>query len=230
MNIKNLLPFVIVCIIAGFSAQAQESTGQFKLEPLPYSFDALEPYIDAQTMEIHHDKHLAAYVNNLNAAVKGTAAEKMTLEEIMANTAKFDIKVRNNAGGVWNHNFYFAGLAPAQGQMPTGKLAVAINADFGSFDNMKTQLINAGATRFGSGWAWLYIAPNGKLDICSTPNQDNPMMDIADYKGIPILGIDVWEHAYYLKYQNKRGDYLNAIWNVINWQEVGRRYEAAVRK
>jgi len=145
----------------------------------------------------------------------------------MANTKKFDMKVRNNAGGVYNHDLYFATLSPNGGGKPAGLLASAIDAAFGSFDNMKTQLNNAGATRFGSGWAWLYVNPEGKLAICSTPNQDNPLMDIAEFKGIPIFGIDVWEHAYYLKYQNKRAEYLDAIWNVISWEEVSKRFAAA---
>jgi len=209
------------------AVNAQQTSGPFQLTPLTYEYNALEPYIDAQTMEIHHSKHLAAYVTNLNAAVKGTEAEKMSLTEIMANTKKFDMKVRNNAGGVYNHDLYFATLSPKGGGQPTGDLAAAINASFGSFDNMKTQLNNAGLTRFGSGWAWLYVAADGKLAISSTSNQDNPLMDIAEFKGIPVLGIDVWEHAYYLKYQNKRADYLNAIWNVINWEEVSKRFKAA---
>jgi superoxide dismutase, Fe-Mn family len=218
---------IIIMTTSTTAVTAQPSTGPFQLTPLAYAYNALEPYIDAQTMEIHHSKHLAAYVSNLNAAVKGTEAEKMTILEIMANTKKFDMKVRNNAGGVFNHDLYFATLSPKGGGQPAGELATAIDAAFGSFDNMKTQLNNAGLTRFGSGWAWLYVTPEGKLAICSTPNQDNPLMDIADNKGTPIFGIDVWEHAYYLKYQNKRGDYLNAIWNVINWNAVSKRFEDA---
>jgi len=218
---------IIVMTTSTAAVNAQQASGPFQLTPLPYAYNALEPYIDAQTMEIHHSKHLAAYVTNLNAAVKGTEAEKMTLQDIMANTKKFDIKVRNNAGGVYNHDLYFASLSPKGGGQPTGELAAAIDATFGSFDNMKAQLNNAGLTRFGSGWAWLYVTPEGKLAICSTPNQDNPLMDIAEFKGKPILGIDVWEHAYYLKYQNKRGDYLNAIWSVISWDEVAKRFAAA---
>jgi superoxide dismutase, Fe-Mn family len=227
--------FIIISsiLLAGstfLQAQSQQvATGPFTLQPLPYAYNALEPYIDAQTMEIHHSKHLAAYVNNLNAAVNGTEAEKMSLEEILANTAKFDMKVRNNAGGVYNHNLYFSILGPGKGGIPIGNLSTAILKTFGSFENLKTQMNAAAMGRFGSGWAWLYVTPDGKLAICSTPNQDNPLMDIADNKGIPILGIDVWEHAYYLKYQNRRADYLNAIWNVINWDEVAKRYEAALR-
>jgi superoxide dismutase, Fe-Mn family len=228
MKTTSIFQIMIIIMTTSTAAvNAQQASGPFQLTPLPYAYNALEPYIDAQTMEIHHSKHLAAYVTNLNAAVKGTEAEKMTIEEIMANTKKFDIKVRNNAGGVYNHDLYFASLSPKGGGQPTGDLAKAIDAAFGSFDNMKTQLNNAGLTRFGSGWAWLYVTPEGKLAICSTPNQDNPLMDIAEFKGKPILGIDVWEHAYYLKYQNKRGDYLNAIWNVISWDEVAKRFAAA---
>jgi Fe-Mn family superoxide dismutase len=217
---------IIIMTTSTTALNAQQASGPFQLTPLTYAYNALEPYIDAQTMEIHHSRHLAAYVTNLNAAVKGTEAEKMTLEEIMANTKKFDMKVRNNAGGVYNHDLYFATLSPNGGGQPTGDLASAIDAAFGSFDNLKAQLNNAGLTRFGSGWAWLYVTTEGKLAICSTPNQDNPLMDIAEFKGIPIFGIDVWEHAYYLKYQNKRADYLNAIWNVVDWKEVSKRFIA----
>jgi Fe-Mn family superoxide dismutase len=236
MNIKNqtmkkiILSFIIlVTLTLSNNMLAQNAEGPFKLQPLGYDYKALEPFFDAQTMEIHHSKHLAAYVNNLNAAVKNTPAADMTLEEIMANTAKFDMKVRNNAGGVYNHDLFFSTLKVNNGEVPSGDLATAINSAFGSFDNMKTQMNAAGMGRFGSGWAWLYVTPEKKLAICSTPNQDNPMMDIAENKGIPILGIDVWEHAYYLKYQNKRGDFLNAFWNVVNWQEVARRYAEALK-
>jgi len=217
---------IIIMTTSAAAVNAQQASGPFQLTPLPYAYNALEPYIDAQTMEIHHSRHLAAYVSNLNAAIKGTEAEKMTLQEIMANTKKFDMKVRNNAGGVYNHDLYFATLSSKGSGQPTGDLAAAIDAAFGSFDNMKTQLNNAGLTRFGSGWAWLYVTPEGKLAICSTPNQDNPLMDIAEFKGTPVFAIDVWEHAYYLKYQNKRAEYLNAIWNVVNWEEVSRRFMA----
>jgi superoxide dismutase, Fe-Mn family len=227
MKKTSIFQLMIIIMTTAGAASAQQATGPFKLITLPYAYNALEPYIDSLTMEIHHTKHHQAYVNNLNAAVAGTEAEHMTLEQILANTKKFDIKVRNNAGGVYNHDLYFLSLSPKGGGQPTGELAKAINATFGSFENMKTQLDNAGLTRFGSGWAWLYVNPEGKLAICSTPNQDNPLMDIADNKGVPIFGIDVWEHAYYLKYQNKRADYLNAIWNVVDWDAVSKRYEAA---
>jgi Fe-Mn family superoxide dismutase len=227
MKKSSIFQLMIIIMTTTTAATAQQADGPFRLITLPYAYNALEPYIDAQTMEIHHSKHHQAYVTNLNAAVKGTEAEKMTLEQILANTKKFDMKVRNNAGGIYNHDLYFLSLSPKGGGQPSGELAAAIDATFGSFEGMKTQLNNAGVTRFGSGWAWLYVTPDKKLAICSTPNQDNPLMDIAEFKGIPILGIDVWEHAYYLKYQNKRADYLNAIWNVIDWEEVAKRYQAA---
>jgi Fe-Mn family superoxide dismutase len=227
MKKTSIFQIMIIIMTTSVAVTAQQASGPFQLITLPYAYNALEPHIDAQTMEIHHSKHHAAYVNNLNAAVKGTEAEKMTLEAIMANTKKFDMKVRNNAGGVYNHDLFFLTLSSKGGGKPAGELASAIDAAFGSFDNMKTQLNNAGLTRFGSGWAWLYVTPEGKLAICSTPNQDNPLMDIAEFKGTPIFGIDVWEHAYYLKYQNKRADYLSAIWNVISWDEVAKRFAAA---
>ncbi len=197
------------------------------LPALPYAFDALEPHIDAQTMQIHHDKHHQAYVDNLNKALAGTEHENKTLEELMANISAYPAAVRNNGGGHYNHTLFWSILGPNAGGMPTGDLAKAIDEAFGSFDVMKEKMSAAGATRFGSGWAWLSVA-DGKLVISSTPNQDNPLMDVAEVKGHPILGIDVWEHAYYLKYQNKRPDYLIAIWNVINWDAVAMRYKAAL--
>lgn len=197
-----------------------------KLPDLKYAFNALEPHIDAMTMEIHHDKHHNAYVTNLNKAIEGTDAENLSIEDLMGNISKYPMAVRNNGGGHYNHTLFWEILGP-DGGAPSGKLADAINSTFGSLDSLKEQMNTAGATRFGSGWAWL-IVQDGKLAVCSTPNQDNPLMDIAEVKGTPILGIDVWEHAYYLKYQNKRPDYLSAIWNVINWNEVAKRYEAAL--
>lgn len=195
------------------------------LAPLPYAFDALEPHIDAQTMQIHHDKHHQAYVDNLNKALAGSDGENKSLEELMANISAYPAAVRNNGGGHYNHTLFWSILG-ANGGQPTGDLANAINETFGGLDGLKEKMNAAGTTRFGSGWAWL-IVKDGKLEVTSTPNQDNPLMDIADVKGTPILGIDVWEHAYYLKYQNKRPDYLNAIWNVVNWNAVGERYNAA---
>jgi len=196
----------------------------FTLSPLPYAHDALEPHIDARTMEIHHGKHHQAYVNNLNAAVAGTDAEKMSIEDICKNISKYPMAVRNNGGGHYNHSLFWSVMKPNGGGLPTGALADAINAAFGNFEEFKTKFNGAGATRFGSGWAWLIKNSDGKLEICSTPNQDNPLMDIAEVKGTPLLGCDVWEHAYYLNYQNRRPDYMTAFWNVINWEEVAKRF------
>lgn len=197
----------------------------FTLPALPYAFDALEPHIDTQTMQIHHGKHHQAYVDNLNKAIAGTEHEHATLEELMANISQLPPAVRNNGGGHYNHSMFWESLAPGN-HLPEGALAAAINSSFESLDMLKEKMNNAGMTRFGSGWAWL-IVKDGKLDVSSTANQDNPIMDIADVKGTPILGIDVWEHAYYLHYQNRRADYLKSIWNVINWKEVAKRYHAA---
>lgn len=197
----------------------------FTLPALPYAPDALEPHIDKQTMEIHHGKHHQAYVDNLNKAIAGTEHEKKSLEELVANAGKISPAVRNNGGGHWNHSFFWE-LLSADGGKPSGALAAAINETFGSLEALQEKINTAGATRFGSGWAWL-IVKDGKLEVTSTPNQDNPLMDVAEVKGTPILGIDVWEHAYYLKYQNKRPDYLKAIWSVINWSKVGANFDAA---
>lgn len=190
----------------------------FTLPALPYSFDALEPHIDKETMQIHHDKHHQAYVDNLNKAIAGTEHENKSLDELMKDAGSISPAVRNNGGGHWNHSFFWEILSADGGGNPEGKLADAINEAFGSFDEMKEKFNAAGATRFGSGWAWLGVK-DGKLAICSTPNQDNPLMDVAECKCTPILGCDVWEHAYYLKYQNKRPDYLKAFWNVVNWKK-----------
>ena len=197
----------------------------FTLPPLPYPNDALEPHIDAQTMQIHHDKHHNAYVENLNKALAGGDGENKSIEDLMAEISKYPAAVRNNGGGHFNHSLFWTVLG-AEGGKPEGALAEAIDSAFGSLDSLKEKMNAAGASRFGSGWAWL-IVKDGKLEVCSTPNQDNPLMDIAETKGTPIFGIDVWEHSYYLKYQNKRPDYLAAIWNVVNWKEVGKRFEAA---
>lgn len=200
----------------------------FELPALPYAHNALEPHIDTATMEIHHGKHHAAYVNNLNAAIAGTENEGKSLEELMANISKLPAAVRNNGGGHYNHSLFWSIMGPNGGGEPTGKLADAINHAFGSFAAFKEEFAKAGATRFGSGWAWLCVE-NGKLKVCSTPNQDNPLMDVVtDCNGTPILGLDVWEHAYYLHYQNRRPDYISAFWSVVNWAEVSRRYEAAL--
>jgi Fe-Mn family superoxide dismutase len=201
----------------------------FTLPALPYAHDALEPHIDKQTMEIHHGKHHQAYVDNLNKAIAGTPNEGKSLEELVAKAGAISPAVRNNGGGHWNHSFFWEILGPKAGGKPSGKLGDAINEAFGSFEAFQEKFNAAGTTRFGSGWAWL-IVKDGKLEVTSTPNQDNPLMDVAEVKGTPILGVDVWEHAYYLKYQNKRPDYLKAIWNAIDWSKVGERYEAAVKQ
>lgn len=200
----------------------------FELPQLPYAHNALEPNIDTQTMEIHHGKHHAAYVNNLNAAIQGTENEGKSIEELLANVSRLSPAVRNNGGGHFNHDLFWKVMSPNGGVEPTGKLADAINAAFGSFEAFKDAFAKAAATRFGSGWAWLAVTADKQLCVTSTPNQDNPLMDVADCKGTPILGIDVWEHAYYLHYQNRRPDYVNAFFNVINWAEVAARYEQAI--
>jgi Fe-Mn family superoxide dismutase len=202
-------------------------SGPFTLPALPYSYAALEPYIDAQTMQIHHDKHHAAYVSNLNKAIAESKIDTaISLDDLVKNASKYSVAVRNNGGGHWNHSFFWKVMKPGGGGKPTGKVADAINAAFSSFDNMKVKFDEAGAKRFGSGWAWLYADKQGKLQIGSSPNQDNPLMDLSDIKGTPILGLDVWEHAYYLKYQNKRADYMNAWWNLVNWDDVALNFDS----
>ena len=196
----------------------------FTLPALPYAHDALEPHIDTTTMQIHHGKHHQAYVDNLNKAIAGTPNENKSLEELVATAGTISPAVRNNGGGHWNHSFFWESLAPGAGGTPTGKLAESIASTFGSFDAFKEKFNNAGLTRFGSGWAWL-VVKGGKLEISSTPNQDNPLMDVAEVKGTPILGLDVWEHAYYLKYQNRRAEYLGVFWNVVNWSKVAERFD-----
>ncbi|TCO08004.1 superoxide dismutase [Natronoflexus pectinivorans] len=197
----------------------------FELPKLDYDYKALEPHIDAATMEIHHSKHHAAYVNNLNAAIEGTAEAGKTLEELFKGISKLSPAVRNNGGGHYNHTLFWKVIGPNGGGQPAGDLLAAIEKDFGSFDKFKEEFSKAGATRFGSGWAWLVKDASGKLVVTSTQNQDNPLMDVAEVKGTPILGMDVWEHAYYLKYQNRRPDYIQAFWNVVNWDEVASRFK-----
>jgi Fe-Mn family superoxide dismutase len=196
----------------------------FELPSLPYAYDALEPHIDARTMEIHHSKHHQAYTTNLNNAIAGTDMENMSIEEILMN-CKDKPAVRNNGGGFWNHNLFWETMAPNAGGNPTGELAAAIDAAFGSFEAFKDEFAKAATTRFGSGWAWL-CASNGTLEVCSTPNQDNPLMG-EGCNGTPLLGLDVWEHAYYLHYQNRRPDYINAFFNVINWDVVAAKFAAS---
>lgn len=201
----------------------------FELPHLPYAYNALEPHIDGRTMEIHHTKHHAAYTNNLNAALAGTPGEHKTIAEILATISSYPIAVRNNGGGYYNHNLFWTILSPNGGGQPSSHMNItkAIDRDFGTFDKMVEEFNKAAMSRFGSGWAWLCTDSNDKLFICSTPNQDNPLMDIAEHKGTPLLGLDVWEHAYYLHYQNRRNDYVAAFWNLINWQEVTKRYNDA---
>ena len=197
--------------------------GKFELPSLPYDYDALEPSIDKQTMEIHHTKHHGGYVAKLNAAIEGTELADKSIEDILKNVSKHSAAVRNNGGGHYNHSLFWTIMKKNGGGNPSGDLANAINSSFGSFDQFKKQFSDAAGTRFGSGWAWL-ISSNGKLEITSTPNQDNPLMDVAEKKGTPILGLDVWEHAYYLKYQNRRPEYIQNWWNVISWDAVAERY------
>jgi Fe-Mn family superoxide dismutase len=196
----------------------------FTLPPLPYPHDALEPHIDKTTMQIHHGKHHQAYVDNLNKAIAGSPNENKSLEDLVARAGSISPAVRNNGGGHWNHTFFWDSLSKGAVANPQGKVAEAINGAFGTFDSFKEKFTNAGMTRFGSGWAWLIIK-DGKLEITSTPNQDNPLMDVAEVKGTPVLGVDVWEHAYYLKYQNRRAEYLAAFWNVVNWNKVDERFQ-----
>lgn len=210
--------------------QNKKSVMSFELPKLPYAYDALEPHIDARTMEIHHSKHHAAYVNNLNAAIKGTDWEGKSLEEIMASISKASPAIRNNGGGHYNHSLFWEILSPKGGGEPIGDVAKAIDETFGSYASFKEKFSQAAATRFGSGWAWLVLQADGKLAITSSPNQDNPLMDISEVKGTPILGLDVWEHAYYLNYQNRRPDYIAAFYNLVNWKEVEKRYDAAKKK
>jgi len=197
----------------------------FKLPELAYSYDGLEPHIDARTMEIHHSKHHAGYTNNLNAAITGTDLEGESIESILANISKHSVAVRNNGGGFFNHDLFWKVMSPNGGGKPEGELLAAIEKDFGSFDSFKEVFAKAAATRFGSGWAWLVKQADGKLVVSSTANQDNPLMDVAEVKGTPILGLDVWEHAYYLKFQNKRPDYISVFWEVVNWEEVSKRFQ-----
>lgn len=199
----------------------------FKLPELGYPYNGLEPHIDAMTMEIHHSKHHAGYTNNLNAAIEGTDLANQSIEDILADISNASAAVRNNGGGFYNHSLFWEVMSPNGGGEPTGELAAAINEKFGSFEAFKTEFAKAAATRFGSGWAWLIVDEAGKLDVTSSPNQDNPLMNDAPVKGTPILGLDVWEHAYYLKYQNKRPDYINNFFNVINWDAVTEKYNAA---
>ena len=200
----------------------------FQLPALPYALNALEPFIDARTMEIHHGKHHVAYINNLNTAITGTDADNMSIEALCKNISKYSVAIRNNGGGHFNHSLFWTLMIPGGMVTPAGDLGEAITSTFGSFDEFKSKFAAAGVTRFGSGWAWL-VVQDGKLVIGSSPNQDNPLMDTSELKGIPILGLDLWEHAYYLNYQNRRPDYIAAWWNLVNWNEVTKRYTGAMK-
>ena len=202
---------------------------KFEFQPLPYAYDSLEPFIDKLTVEIHYSKHHKAYYDNFINAIKGTEMEARDIKDIFKNVSKYPVAARNNSGGYFNHTFYWESMKANGGGLSTGKLSEAITKTFSSFDEFKKQFSDAGKTRFGSGWAWLCLDDKGSLFICSTPNQDNPLMDIAEKKGIPLLTMDVWEHAYYLKYQIKRPDYVEAFWNLVNWEEVAKRYESALK-
>jgi superoxide dismutase, Fe-Mn family len=213
------------------SQDQKETKGKVEFPPLPYAFDALEPYIDQKTMEIHYDRHHRAYYNNFIKGIQATEMEGMSMEKIFANMSKYPEGIRNNAGGHYNHVLFWSVMSPNGGGEPgMTNLKSAIEESFGSFEKFKTSLEDAARTRFGSGWAWLSVGKDGKLFVSSTPNQDNPLMDVVELRGTPILGLDVWEHAYYLKYQNLRADYISNFWNVVNWEEVNRRYEEATRK
>lgn len=211
------------------ATETPRTNGQYVLPELSYTYESLEPHLDARTMAIHHGKHHQAYVNNLNTAIKDTPLADLSLEEIFADMSRYPASVRNNGGGHWNHTFFWKILNPAGGGLPQGSLLTALEKRFGSFENFRTAFNQAGASRFGSGWVWLIVDSRGDLQITSTPNQDNPLMDVSEVRGTPILGIDVWEHAYYLLYQNRRGDYLSAVWNVIYWPEVEKRYQSLLK-
>lgn len=226
ISIQITIIILMAFIHINMNGQTDNTSNVFELPQLRYAYDELEPYIDAQTMEIHHSRHHQGYVNKLNKAIAGTKMTESSLEDILRNVSAYSSAIRNNAGGHYNHSLFWRILTPVKNTKPSSTLIKAINRDFGSLENLKIQMNQAASEQFGSGWAWLSVDANKKLFVSSTPNQDNPLMDIADQKGIPIIGIDVWEHAYYLKYQNKRGDYLSSIWNVINWDEVSMMYEA----
>ncbi len=227
-NLKQTGIWAIALFILGFTSILQAQNYPYELSKLPYAFNALEPAIDASTMEIHYSKHHAAYVKNLNNALKGGGNEKYSLDELLLYAGEFDDVIRNNAGGHFNHSMLWNILALDHPFNPQSEVGKAVISAFSSPDSLKTLLSKAGATRFGSGWAWLYVTTDKKLAVCSSPNQDNPIMDVSPERGIPILGIDVWEHAYYLKYQNKRGDYLTAVLNAINWDAVNKNYTEAI--
>lgn len=223
MKSKILIFTALIMSVAGFAQEKSKVVHVF--EPLPYAYNALEKSIDAQTMEIHYDRHHRAYYNNFLKAIEGTDLEYLTMTELFSKASTLPIAVRNNGGGYFNHEFFWNCMSPDGGGLPKGAIAEAINRDFGSFDSFKAVFEKAATTRFGSGWAWLSVDANGKLVVSSTANQDNPLMDFTEQKGMPLLALDVWEHAYYLRYQNKRASYITAFWDVVNWKEVNNRFE-----
>ena len=227
---KTISKLLLLAFFA-FGLMISESNAQKADEflTLPYAFNALEPYIDQMTMEIHYERHHKAYFNNYRKAIEGTEMEKLSLEQLFASMSKYPIALRNNGGGHYNHVLFWTVMSPYGGGEPKGKLAEAIRSSFGSFQEFKNLFEEAARTRFGSGWAWLSVEKGGKLFVSSTANQDNPLMDVVDKQGVPILGLDVWEHAYYLKYQNLRGDYTSNFWKIVNWDEVSHRYEKAIK-
>ncbi len=234
MNTKYFSLIVLSSVVAGQAFAGEDPllntpAAMAKFPELPYAYDALEPYVDKMTMEIHYSRHHKAYYDNFQKAIQGTEMEKMTIGDIFRQISKLPAAVRNNGGGYYNHVFFWQNMAPAATTAISPAFEKALTAKFGSMDEFRKQFSEAAKTRFGSGWAWLNVDDKGELFISSTPNQDNPLMDVADKKGTPIIGIDVWEHAYYLKYQNRRPDYVEAWWSVINWQVVEQRYKAAVR-
>jgi superoxide dismutase, Fe-Mn family len=223
--------FTILLGLNFASAQIQmETKAKAEFPPLPYAFNALEPHIDQMTMEIHYERHHKAYFSNFIKAIDGTEMERLSMEQIFANMSNYSEGIRNNGGGHFNHVLFWSVMSPYGGGEPTRKLVNALNESFGSVEQFKARFEDAARTRFGSGWAWLNVDKEGKLFVSSTPNQDNPLMDVVELRGTPILGLDVWEHAYYLKYQNRRPDYISNFWNVVNWEEVNRRYEEALKK
>ncbi len=224
------LPSAVEKVSLGSPDDVKAEEGTFELNKLPYSYDALSPSIDARTMELHYSKHYLAYTNSLNKAIKNTELEDFTIEEILSKSVADSLNLRNNAGGFYNHSLFFDCIGPKSGGEPKDTLAVAIAKDFGSFEGFKNQFKNAANKQFGSGWAWLIVDKTGKLQVTSTPNQDNPLMPRALIPGTPILALDVWEHAYYLEYQNKRKNYIDAFFAIINWKAVGEKYEEALKK
>ena len=223
--------FTILLGLNFASAQIEmEAKEKVEFPPLPYAFNALEPHIDQMTMEIHYERHHKAYFSNFIKAIDGTEMERLSMEQIFANMSNYSEGIRNNGGGHFNHVLFWSVMSPYGGGEPTRKLVNALNESFGSVEQFKARFEDAARTRFGSGWAWLNVDKEGKLFVSSTPNQDNPLMDVVELRGTPILGLDVWEHAYYLKYQNRRPDYISNFWNVVNWEEVNRRYEEALKK